>query len=48
MSFRLVMEHPNQQVLLMYIPDLLARSLAFMGEVGKVAFGNFYGHLEDS
>jgi hypothetical protein len=45
MSFGLVVKHADQQVLLVYIPDVNPVGYCFMGHMFIVAFSYFYSHL---
>ncbi|OAE11336.1 hypothetical protein AZH11_20830 [Pseudomonas simiae] len=44
-GFALVVEHADQLVLLMYIPDVNSMAQCFMRHVCIVAFSYFYSHL---
>jgi hypothetical protein len=45
MRIGLVMEHPDQLVLLIHIPDVNAVANGFVGEMSVVSFSHFYGHI---
>jgi len=45
MSVALVMKHADQQVLLVYIPDVNPMAQCFVGHMFVVAFSHFYSHL---
>ncbi|AUZ47508.1 hypothetical protein BOP93_18540 [Pseudomonas orientalis] len=45
MSIALVVKHADQQILLMYIPDVNPVAYRFMGHMFIVAFSYFYSHL---
>jgi hypothetical protein len=48
MGIRLGVEHPHQQVLLVYIPDADTGGNTFVGHVSVIAFSYFHSHLASS
>ncbi|KRP46886.1 hypothetical protein TU73_08620 [Pseudomonas libanensis] len=45
MSIALVVKHADQQILLVYIPDVNPMAQCFVGHMCIVAFSYFYSHL---